>query len=223
MIVGAGSGVRLGHSLRKAMVPLGEWPMIVATARRFQGIERIREVVLVVHKDDISSLHAPEITEAIGRPSGVRIVEGGSERQDSVLAGVAALSPEINTVLVHDAARPFVTEEEINSVLDSLASGCPAVFPGVPVTATLKRVDQNQSVVETVDRDGLKMALTPQGASRQLLTDAILSPPKNFTDEMQAIEALGVVPHCVEGNPMNFKITTARDLLFATRLKEASL
>ena len=205
--------------MRKAMVPLAGWPLIVTTARRFIGVERIREVVLVVHDDDRASLTTGEAAGGLSELSITAVVAGGADRTDSVRQGIAALSEEVDTVLVHAAARPFVTINEINAVLDALEAGEDAAFPAVKIASTIKRLSSDARVATTVDRSDLVEAATPQGAKRSLLTDALSrsgdGPP---TDEMQALESIGLHPQAVEGDSMNFKITTSDDLALARRL-----
>ena len=219
VIVGAGSGARLGLPVRKAMVPLGSHPLIVTTARRFAGIDRILEVVLVAHSDDCEELSGDDSRTALSGLKVAAVVPGGANRTDSVQAGVAALSINIDSVLIHDAARPFVTRREIEAVLDALASGAEGAFPSVPLTSTIKRIDSLSRVTGTVDRSELVAALTPQGAKRDLLLHALAqvgdAPP---TDEMQSLESVGVAPLAVQGDVMNFKITTQSDLELARRL-----
>lgn len=223
VIVGAGQGSRLGASVRKAMVPLDGQPLLLHAARAFARHPAIAEIVLVVHPDDERTLReAP--WGAVLDDLGIRkFTPGGGRRQDSVLMGVLALSSEIEGVMVHDAARPFVSADVISAVAHALDDH-PAAVPCVPLTSTVKKVDAEKRVVATLDRSVLRAAQTPQGVRRTVLIDALEKARRDgveVTDDVQAIERIGGVPLAVEDSPWNFKVTTPFDLEVAKLVLES--
>lgn len=173
---------------------------------------QVRDVVLVA---------APERVEAVRelpwlRNLGVSVVAGGARRQASVAAGVRATSADI--VLVHDAARPFVTSALISRIVDGVDEHG-AVIPVVPVVDALKRVD-GDGVIGSADRTGLYRAQTPQGARREWLLDATRAHaegPDDIADEAELLARAGIEVHTVEGDPVNMKVTLPEDLALARR------
>ena len=151
-------------------------------------------------------------------PLGVTVVTGGATRQGSVLAALRSLPPEVDTVLVHDAARPLAPVELIEAVAQAVADGAPAVVPGLPVTDTIKRVDAGQRVVETPAREQLRAVQTPQGFARAVLEQAHRSAAASVTDDAGLVELLGTPVLVVPGHPHAFKITHPEDLVRAEAL-----
>jgi 2-C-methyl-D-erythritol 4-phosphate cytidylyltransferase len=147
------------------------------------------------------------------------VVAGGADRTDSVrLALHAALgeSPDISIVLVHDAARAFTPPEVIRSVTAAVAGGAPAVVPVLPVADTVKRVDENEIVTETVSRADLRAAQTPQGFALDVLCRSYEAPIRSIhTDDAGLVERIGVPVSTVPGHPAAMKITTPFDLKVA--------
>lgn len=212
VIVAAGRGERLGHRLRKAMVPVGGRPMVLRAAEAFARVEGIVECVLVMQDEDSRTLRE-EWGAALDALGPVQFTTGGARRQDSVRRGLDALSSSCEGALVHDAARPFVSSDLILAMLDAL-DRAPAVVPVVPATSTVKRVEEGR-VVETVPRSELRLAQTPQGARREDLLAALSELDRqgiDVTDDVQAMELTGHEVLVVEDSPSNFKITTREDL-----------
>jgi 2-C-methyl-D-erythritol 4-phosphate cytidylyltransferase len=147
----------------------------------------------------------------------VKIAEGGSERFESVANALALLKPEVELVAVHDAVRPCLTEALIDAVF-AKAEQCGAAMLAVPVTDTLKKVDDKHQITATMPRQGLWLAQTPQVFIKALLTEAYARRAqfgKDITDDAQLVEALGHKVHVVEGASTNVKITTRSDLFLA--------
>ncbi len=146
----------------------------------------------------------------------VRVVTGGSERSDSVAAGLAALPDEVDVVLVHDAARALAPASLFAAVIDAVRAGHPAVVPGVPVVDTIKQVSADGLVVSTPDRACLRAIQTPQGFTRETLTRAHDLPTgEPVTDDAALVERLGLPVHVIDGDPLALKITTGEDLRHA--------
>jgi len=151
----------------------------------------------------------------------IEIVEGGSTRAESVRNGLSRVKPEAEFVAVHDAARPLIVGEWIDPVFQA-AEEHGAAIPGVPVTSTLKRVGNDRTITETVSRDELWAAQTPQVFGKQMLLDAYAGDnAAEATDEASLIEAAGQKVTVVEGSPINIKITTDADFRMAQSLLHA--
>jgi 2-C-methyl-D-erythritol 4-phosphate cytidylyltransferase len=144
-------------------------------------------------------------------------VPGGAERGDSVAAGLRALGPDVDVVLVHDAARALAPAELFDRVAAAVRDGAPAVVPGVPVVDTIKQVDASGRVVGTPERAALRAIQTPQGFRRTVLERAhALS--SDATDDAALVERLGEPVLVVEGDRRALKVTTADDLEAAARI-----
>ncbi len=141
---------------------------------------------------------------------------GGPTRQVSVSFGLAALSDDVDTVLVHDVARPFVPVDVVQRVLARLADGADAVVPARPVTDTIKEVDEEGAVVATLDRSGLRAVQTPQGFRRAVLEAAhAAGAGRSLTDDAALVEVRGGRVVVVDGAEEAFKITRPWDLALA--------
>ncbi|MBD3343935.1 MAG: 2-C-methyl-D-erythritol 4-phosphate cytidylyltransferase [Chitinivibrionales bacterium] len=217
VIVAAGEGKRLGHDLPKAFVPLGGMPLFAHSLRAFDSFAGIEELLLVV---------APEMTgvtlEALGSlglTKEVTIVAGGEQRWQSAENGVRACNPDSDWILIHDAARPFVTKEVVASLLEKRSDFRCAVT-ATPETDTVRKVDGDRCL-ETVDRSSLIRVGTPQLFHQPTLLRAF-NQAKNLdsypTDEAMLMEHIGVPVGYAPGDPLNFKITTGRDLVLAEAL-----
>ncbi len=143
-------------------------------------------------------------------------VVGGETRADSVRAGLAALSMDIEIVVVHDAARPLASPELFTLVIDVVRSGADAAVPAIPVADTLKRVVADQ-VIETVDRAGLAAVQTPQAFRSSVLRRAHEEAP-NATDDAGLVEAVGGRVVVVAGDARNIKVTTLADVAIVEAL-----
>jgi 2-C-methyl-D-erythritol 4-phosphate cytidylyltransferase len=214
VIVAAGRGVRLGGSQPKQYVPIAGVPMLLRAIRPFSSHPGVRQVVVVLPPDD--AVRPPSwLAPHVG--AGLCLVAGGAQRSDSVANGVAALDPGCGIVLVHDAARPFVTRDVVDAVIAAARAGEGAV-PALPVADTLKRSDDGGQVACTVPRDGLWRAQTPQGFPRELLARAHARAKADGvvgTDDAFLVERLGGTVRLVAGDPRNVKVTTADDLALA--------
>jgi len=206
IIAAAGRGSRLGAAGPKAFLPIAGQSLLTRCLRTFLDHPGVRAIAVAVPDPDATDLALPDPR--------LRLVRGGDERQDSVRAGLEAL-PEVDVVLVHDAARPFAGRALVDAVAAAaLAHG--AAIPALPVPDTLKRVDAGGRIVETVPRDGLQLAQTPQGFRPDLLRRAHAAAQRDGirgTDDASLIERIGAPVAVVAGDPLNIKITTPTDLL----------
>ena len=213
ILVAAGRGERLGASRPKAFLEVAGQALLLRAARAFEAAALVDGIVAVVPEDEVEN--ARVLLGPIGKLRGV--VPGGARRQDSVLEGLKA-APDAwdGTVLVHDAARPFVPPELVDAVVVA-AREHGAALPVLPVVDTIKRV-QGGRAVATVDRAELAAAQTPQGFRFSLLVRAYEQAFRDrvsLTDESMAVERLGRDVAIVPGSPDNRKITTQGDLAWA--------
>ena len=219
VIVAAGEGRRLGAAEPKALVPLAGRPLLLHCLERLAGVPGLVEQV-VVAPPGWKGRFEERFAAAFHRWKVSRVVEGGARRQDSAAAGFAALSPRVEVVLVHDAARPLVMTADAARVAEAAAREGAALL-AVPLADTLKREGPAGRVGETVDRRGLWRAQTPQGFRREVYAAALERAMKEggeATDDASLVERAGGVVALVEGDPSNLKITTAADLRAAEAL-----
>ncbi len=205
LIVAAGSGSRLGRPEPKALVPLGGRPILHRTLEAFAPAAFARTVVTA----------PPDRVEEFSRVVGSRgrVVAGGESRSASVRLGFEALAAaDGDVVAVHDAARPFLAPAEIEAVVRA-ADETGAAIAATPVVDTIKRVASGK-ILQTVDRDGLFGAATPQAFRAGLLRRALAS-GRDATDEAALCEALGIPVAVVPVSRFSFKITTPEDLALA--------
>ena len=219
IILAAGKSSRMGTGVDKAFLSLVNRPVVAWSLMAFERAASVDRIVLVVRKDQIVASKA--VAKMFGISKLQAVVAGGSRRQESVAAGLAACEPDTQTVLVHDGARPCVTPELIDEMA---ASGrkVPAAAPGRPVSDTLKNCAKGLSVTKTVPRDRLWAVQTPQAFQYQALRDAYrqLDAKTEVTDDCQAAELAGIPVKIVENFAPNFKLTTPADMqLLALLLK----
>lgn len=210
IVVAAGSGTRLGADAPKAFVGIDAHTILRHALRGVFAAPQA-QVVVVAPADRVGDA-TTEAHEAAGdRGDLVSVVAGGATRQASVAAGLAAVWPDVEIVLVHDAARALTPPEVFARVIDAVAAGADAVIPVLPVVDTLKRIDAD-TVVEPVDRSVLAAAQTPQGFRRAVLDDAYRDATADHTDDAALLQAAGTIVRTVPGDERAFKITTPADL-----------
>lgn len=207
VVPAAGAGTRLGPGDPKALRLLGGSPLLLHAVRRLRECPSVGPVVVAAPPAAVAEV------EGLLAGLGTTVVPGGAERQDSVRLGLAALPPEVDLVLVHDAARALVPVEVVEAVVAALRGGASAVVPVVPVADTVKRVDEGV-VVETLERASLRAVQTPQGFQRSVL-EAAHAADAPVTDDASMVEAMGVTVVTVPGSALAFKVTTPADLLLA--------
>jgi 2-C-methyl-D-erythritol 4-phosphate cytidylyltransferase len=188
---------------------------------RAMAASRAVSLVVVVAPPD----GAPEVKRLLDAHSlpertDYLVVPGGDTRQESVRLGLDALPDDIGTVLVHDAARPLVPVETVDSVIEAVRDGAPAVVPALPLADTVKLVepagkDEPEPVVATPDRAALRAVQTPQGFDRETLVRAHATVTDNVTDDASMVEQLGLRVVVVQGHEEAFKVTRPLDLVLA--------
>lgn len=212
VIVAAGTGSRMGSAVSKQFLPLGDKPVLVHALEVFQRSSDIGRMVLVVGADDVELGWQYVREYKLDKCSAV--VAGGAGRQDSVYAGLKALAPGTEWVMVHDGVRPFVTEEQIRRVREAAVRHGAAVL-AVPVKDTVKVVHPEGWIESTPDRSKLWAIQTPQAFRLEELLHAHESARRDGfagTDDAMLVERLGRRVHIAEGAYSNIKITTPEDL-----------
>lgn len=221
VVPAAGRGKRFGAELPKQYVSIAGKPLLRWTLERLAAHSRIAGLVVVLSADDA---HWPDLRGLAGKPVFTAI--GGGERADSVLSGLNALGADVADdafVLVHDAARPCVREDDITRLIDR-ASAAGGGLLAAPMRDTLKRADAQGRVESTEARESRWRALTPQMFRRAELVDALSRARAEgviVTDEAMAMERAGHRPLLVEGSDDNIKVTTPADLAWVRFLLSA--
>lgn len=218
LIVAAGRGTRArgADGRPKQYEPVGGASILAHTLQAFAAHRQIGPIQVVIHADDQELYRAATQTFSLCAP-----VTGGATRQASVHAGLEALTGDApDHVLIHDAARPFVTESVLTRVLNALATHRGAIAAD-PVADTLKRAGTDGTIAETVDRAGLWRAQTPQGFHFATILEAHRQAAAigrtDFTDDAALAEWAGIPVLLVAGSSANVKITTTEDLMTADR------
>lgn len=217
IIVAAGSGTRFGAEENKIFAVLDGQPLFLRALQLFVNREDVCQTILAVSPADMNQVKT-KFGANIGF-MGVKLIEGGAERADTVANALAAVD-KAEFVAVHDAVRPCVAAEWIDAIVAEAAKTGAAV-PAAPVTATLKRVSAAKVIDATVPREGLWMAQTPQVFRTDLLRQAYAN-RKNIegpvTDDAQLVEAVGHPVAIVESDPRNIKVTTKGDMSLAAAI-----
>ena len=169
IVLAAGAGRRMGHDENKIFIKLGNKSIIQWTLSNIEQVKAVSEVILVVA--DGEAAYMKQHIASLGLSKSIKIITGGKERQDSVYAGLQAVSDDMDIVLVHDGARPLAKPELFKSVIEG-AKTHGAVTIGVPSTDTIKRVDIDGQVLETLNRNELMNIQTPQGFLKDIFKEA---------------------------------------------------
>ncbi|MDS7596937.1 bifunctional 2-C-methyl-D-erythritol 4-phosphate cytidylyltransferase/2-C-methyl-D-erythritol 2,4-cyclodiphosphate synthase [Agrobacterium tumefaciens] len=219
VVVAAGRGERAGSPEEgpKQYRLIGGRPVIEHTLSTFLGWERSAKIAVVIHPDD-EALFAP-IAARLSADGQIVTLHGGATRQQSVLAGLEALAAAgVTHVMIHDAVRPFISLDVLDRIATLLDNSATAVLPALAVTDTLKRGGQG-AVVETVSRQGLYAAQTPQSFRYTDIVEAhraaAASNRTDFTDDASIAEWAGIKVTLTEGSVDNVKLTLKRDIAMA--------
>jgi 2-C-methyl-D-erythritol 4-phosphate cytidylyltransferase len=216
LIPAAGRGQRMGLDVEKQFMPLAGKPLLAHTLGCFEATPGIDRIVVIVPPGR-EAFCAQEIVEVEGLRKVVHIVAGAETRQRSVTAGFRCLGENVDVVVIHDGARPFVTPSLIQTSIE-VAFQHGSGIVAIRESDTLKRVSVEGTVIETVDRRDLWRAQTPQAFRRSILQRALAHAEGhnlNATDEALLVEALAWPVHIIPGSAWNFKVTTPDDFLLA--------
>ena len=219
IIVAAGKGIRLKGALRKQYVALDGVPILGLTLNKFDSCERVNQIILVVPKDDIDFCRN-EILMSAKFQKDVMLIAGGVERQDSVYNGLKAVDSDDGIALIHDGVRPFVRQEHLVACINGAAE-LGACILGIPAFDTVKKVNATNEITQTLKRDKLWLAQTPQAFQLKLIKKAHEAAKQEgfiATDDASLVERLGEVVKIIPGSRSNIKITNQEDLKLAQAL-----
>ncbi|MDU4443511.1 MAG: 2-C-methyl-D-erythritol 4-phosphate cytidylyltransferase [Veillonella sp.] len=217
IVLAAGAGRRMGHDENKIFIKLGQKSIIQWTLSHINQVKAVSEVILVVADGEASYME--QHIASLGLSKSIKIVTGGKERQDSVYAGLQAVGDDIDIVLVHDGARPLAKSELFERVIEG-AETHGAVTIGVPSTDTIKRVDIDGQVLETLNRNELMNIQTPQGFLKDIFKEAQETAKQDAylgTDDVSLVEYIGKDVYILDGDYENIKVTTPNDIAVAKR------
>ena len=206
-------------SYKKPFAPLANKAIWLHSAERFLGRDDVVQTILVIASEDRADFNTKFSANIVFL--GIEVIDGGAERSDSVEAALARVKPLADFVCVHDAARPCLTDAWIDDIFAAAEKTDAAIF-AIPVAGTLKRVGADNKIEETVARERLWEAQTPQVFRRQLLLEAYAK-RGGFpaTDDAQLVERIGHAVTIVPGSPMNMKIATKEDQRLAEQVLKA--
>lgn len=213
VVVAAGNSTRMGSRVSKQFIPLLGKPVIAYTLRAFEQAECVSEVVVVCRESDMPRIK--DIAKAENCTKVKAFAVGGATRGESVCAGICAASDKATHFAIHDGARPLVLTDDIARVV-SEAVACDAAALAVPVTDTIKVVDDDGFIVSTPMRAALRAAQTPQVFSKDLYMKALeFTKGQDFTDDCALVETVGARVKTVVGAYTNIKVTTPQDIPLA--------
>lgn len=217
IVPAAGSSARMGGG-DKLMMELEGVPVLVRTLRALDAAQLVDEIIIATREDRL--LEVADLCRRCGLRKPVRVVQGGENRTQSVLAAACEADAKAQFIAVHDGARPLVLPEDVDAVI-RFACQTHAAAPALPVTDTVKTADETGRVTGTPDRSTLFAVQTPQVFQADVLKAALQSAAEAklpLTDDCAAVERLGKQVYLLPGNPENIKITRPLDLAVAAAI-----
>ncbi len=212
IVVSGGNATRM-KGIDKQMLEICGVPVVIRTLMAFEKCDSISDIILVAKKSEVLNLQGLCNKYKITKLSD--IVEGGKTRHESVMCGFSRLSEKNTCVLIHDGARPFVSEKTIKNVCKALKT-CDASLAAQKIVDTVKNTDGELTVVNTLDRTNLYLAQTPQGVNiKKYLSACEKADADKFTDDASIMENAGYKVAVCESERTNIKITTPEDIAFA--------
>jgi 2-C-methyl-D-erythritol 4-phosphate cytidylyltransferase/2-C-methyl-D-erythritol 2,4-cyclodiphosphate synthase len=216
ILVAAGDGSRLQAGIPKALVKISEKTLLEHALENILKIQGLVQVVVASHEDRVSEFEQIA-REFAGDRVHLSFTPGGLSRQGSIANALKEVSDKAKVVLIHDAARCFTPTSVFERVANAVIETGSAVIPVLPVVDTIKSVNQDV-ILETVNRDELRIAQTPQGFFREQIVKGYATATEDFTDDASLLQSQGVLVTSVLGDPMAFKITVQADLEYAELL-----
>ena len=211
VIVAAGTSKRMNDGVDKLAVQLSGKSLLAWTISRFESTEIIDEIIVVTREDEIGTVKEMIKSEGFRKVSSV--VKGGAYRQHSTQNGLNVVSDDSKVVLIHDGARPLIRTSDIKRIVESAEENGAALL-AVPSKDSVKEV-QNGIVTQTLPRESVWLAQTPQGFRKELLQEAFTSAEKEGyigTDDASLVERIGKDVAIVEGHSSNIKVTVTPDI-----------
>jgi 2-C-methyl-D-erythritol 4-phosphate cytidylyltransferase len=222
VVVAGGKGTRMNSNINKVYLNIKGKAVLARTLDVFFASDYIDEIVLVIGEGD-EKLCRERVLNYININKPFKVVKGGNERQDSVYNGIRNVSKDTDIILIHDGARPFITEDIImKSIKEAKVWG--AVTTGMPVKDTIKIVNQEGFIAKTPDRSCLWLTQTPQTFASHVIVQAYeFCQIKGIkaTDDAMLAEAMGLNVKIIEGSYDNIKITTPEDMALAELILES--
>jgi len=218
VIAAAGSSTRMGGE-NKLLLPLAGRPVLAHVLLALEASARVNEIVIAAREEDM--LTYADLCKSCGITKPVKVVPGGKTREESVLRAASEANAEARLIAVQDGARPMVTPELIDAVIEQAKKSF-AAAPAIPVHDTIKTAEGGV-VTGTPDRATLFAVQTPQVFDAQLLRAALqsaLEEGAQLTDDCSAVERIGKQVYLIEGSEENLKITTPLDMIFAQAIME---
>ena len=214
ILAAAGRSSRFNDpAFKKTYINLNQKAVWLHSAERFLNRDDVQQLIIVIAQEDKESFSLKFGSDV--ETMGIDVVVGGAERADSVQNALDKVDANCEFVAIHDAARPCVSDEEVERVFVAATQSNAAIL-AIPVTSTVKKSEDGKFIQETVDRSKLWLGQTPQCFSRELIQGAYAN-RGDFkpTDEASLVERTGTQVTLVEGSPLNIKLTTKADLAFA--------
>lgn len=222
IVLAAGQGKRMKSSIQKQYILLKEKPILYYSLKAFEDIKEIERIILVVGKGEVSYCRK-EIIDKYGLQKVTDVIEGGKERYHSVYEGLKLLEKHCDYVLIHDGARPFITESIILNTIENVKK-YKACAVGMPVKDTIKIVDEENFCVHTPERAKVWAVQTPQAFEYNIIKsayDILMQKEIMVTDDAMVIEQfMNISVKLIEGTYENIKITTQEDLKVAETIAE---
>ncbi len=214
IIPAAGAGKRFGGDVKKPFAQIDSRPIFIRTIELFISRPDVVQTILTVAPDDYDVVREKYAANIMFM--GIKLVKGGNERFESVKLALAALDDAAEYVCIHDAVRPCVLDAWIDAVFDEATKSGAAILAS-PLHGTIKRVSGSNTIDQTISREGLFEAQTPQVFRKDILLKAYAALPAGSTptDDAQAVEQSGHPVHVVASDPRNIKITTPGDMTLA--------
>lgn len=220
VIVAAGSGERMGAD--KIFLELGGVPVLTRTLKTFQDADFVDEIVIVTRTEKLSEVS--DLCSSNGFTKVSKVVSGGATRTESALAGVSELGTKTKLIAIHDAARPFVSEELIRSLV-ICADQYMAAVPAVKCSDTIRIIDEEGIITGDTDRTYAVQIQTPQVFDADIIKGALsyaVSHKLSLTDDSSAAKMMGVKVHTVTGDPDNIKLTVPDDMVKGAAILKSS-
>jgi 2-C-methyl-D-erythritol 4-phosphate cytidylyltransferase len=219
IIVAAGQGLRMQNPLRKQYLPLADLPLLAHTVAIIDDCDLIDLISLVIPPEDMDFCRN-NIIAPLKPTHPVELIAGGSRRQESVYNGLHKIAPGCDVVVIHDGVRPFVDPNQFAACING-ARDFGACILGIPAYDTLKQVDKLENIVDTIARNAIWLAQTPQAFRYDLIKQAHDQARIDGyvgTDDASLVERVGGTVKIIRGSRNNLKITTEEDLKIARAL-----
>jgi len=217
LIPAAGQGKRMRSSIKKPYLILDDRPVLAHAIELFSGHDNIKEIVVVVNKNEMEYCQDRIINKYFDIP--IMLIAGGKTRRESVYAGLKVFSPAIDYVIIHDGVRPLLPAKLVDRIMKAVKK-YQAVITGIEVTDTIKEVAEDGFVIDTPARDKLWAIQTPQAFLYEIIMKAHREVPDRLkvTDDASLLEEIGVAVKVIKGSKKNIKITRPLDMVLAERL-----